>query len=272
MTKKTNILAQPAPWDLVADGYAETTMAMLSAYGQEAIATANLDDSSRVLDVACGPGTVTLQLARQVASVHAIDFSAAMIKLCGQQAKAQNFANVFTHHGDGQKLPFTDESFDVAFSMFGLMFFPDRAAGFAEIYRTLKSGGQVHVSSWAPVNQSPAMQLMFEALRKINPDLPEPKTAIESLENPEVFENELKQAGFRDVTIKSVRKSFPVESVRSFWHDMVKGSAPVTMMKNSMAAAEWCEKELLALAYLHEVLPETPTSLTSDAWLGSGVK
>ena len=141
MSKKPNILAQPAPWDLVAGGYAETTMLMLSAYAKEAIATTKLHASSRVLDVACGPGTVTLDIAERVGSVHAIDFSASMIKLCAQQAKQKSFSNVFTHHGDGQNLPYADASFDAAFSMFGLMFFPDRAAGFSEIYRTLNKGG-----------------------------------------------------------------------------------------------------------------------------------
>ncbi len=272
MSKKANFLAKPGPWDLVAGGYAETTMEMLAQYAEEAIAVCDLTPESKVLDVACGPGTLSLLLADQVASAHAIDFSEQMLSLLDQKINDAGFDRLHIHHGDGQALPYDGDSFDAAFSMFGLMFFPDRGRGFSEIYRTLKPGGKVAVTSWAPVDQSPAMQMMFGALKIIKPELPEPKMAIESLENPEQFEQELKDAGFKDVQIQRVTKSFPVESVKEFWHGMVKGSAPITMLKQNMDRAEWEERQWLALHYLHEQLPHTPTSLSSDAWLGTGLK
>ncbi len=272
MRKKPDFLAMPEPWDLVAGGYAETTMAMLAQYAEQVIEVSGLKSDDKVLDVACGPGTLSLLLADQVASVHAIDFSEQMLSLLDQQIHDTGLDHLYTHHGDGQALPYDGDSFDAAFSMFGLMFFPDRNKGFSEIYRTLKPGGKVAVSSWAPVDQSPAMQMMFGALKIIKPELPEPKMVIESLENPEVFEQELKDAGFKDVQVQRVTKHFPVESVKEFWYAMVKGSAPITMMKQSMAKAEWAEKQWLALHYLHEQLPHTPTSLSSDAWLGTGLK
>ena len=81
--------------------------------------------------------------------------------------------------------------------------------------------------------------------------------------------------------------TFPVGSTTEFWDNMVKGSAPIQMMKKSitsvrgepvephsenMGEALWREKELLALDYLKERLTELPTELTLDAWLGVGVK
>jgi len=272
MRKKPDFLAIPEPWDLVAGGYAETTMAMLAQYSAEAIDISDLKGDDKVLDVACGPGTLSLLVADRVASVHAIDFSEQMLSLLDRKIKDGGLDHVHTQHGDGQALPYDGDVFDAAFSMFGLMFFPDRHKGFSEIYRTLKPGGKVAVSSWAAVDQSPAMQLMFGALKIIKPELPEPKMAIESLENPELFEQELKDAGFKDVQIQRVTKQFPVESVKKFWHAMVKGSAPIMMMKQSMPKAEWAEKQWLVMHYLHEQMPDTPTSLSSDAWLGTGLK
>ncbi len=272
MSKKPNMLAMPEPWDLVAGGYAETTMQMLAQYAEEAVAATKLETDAKVLDVACGPGTVSLMIADQVDSVHAIDFSESMLSILDQKIRDTGLENIQTHHGDGQALPYEADTFDAAFSMFGLMFFPDRCKGFSEIYRTLKPGGRVAVSSWAPVDQSPAMQAMFGALRAIKPDLPEPQMAVESLENPEVFEKELQDAGFRDVRIQQMSKNFPVESIREFWDGMVRGSAPITMMKNSMSATQWCKKELLALEYLENRLPTTSISLSADAWLGAGIK
>lgn len=53
---------------------------------------------------------------------------------------------------------------------------------------------------------------------------------------------------------------------------MIKGSAPIQMMKKGLGKALWREKEKLALAWLEETLPALKGPLTSDAWLGVGVK
>ena len=272
MSEKQNYLAVAEPWDLVAGGYEQTTMLMLAQFTQEAIAACDVRSTDKVLDVACGPGTLSLRLADQVASVHAIDVSKQMLALFNKKINDAGLDHVQAYCGDAQTMPYDDDSFDAAFSMFGLMFFPDRNKGFSEIYRTLKQAGKVAVTGWAPVDQSPAMQMMFGALKVIKPDMPEPEMAVESLENPDVFEQELKHAGFKQIHVQRVTKHFPVESVDAFWAAMVKGSAPITMMKYAMGEAEWADKELLVLDYLNQQLPDTPTTLASDAWLGTGVK
>ena len=52
---------------------------------------------------------------------------------------------------DTQTVPYADD----AFSLFGLMFFPDRKQGFAEIYRALKPGGSIAITSWAIIAKQP---------------------------------------------------------------------------------------------------------------------
>jgi ubiquinone/menaquinone biosynthesis C-methylase UbiE len=273
MSQKQNMLSAIEPWDLVADGYAETTMQMLAQYAEEAIAASHLKPGAKILDVACGPGTLALMVAREAGSVHGIDFSAPMLDIFRQYIARHGYNNIAVQHGDAQTLPYADNTFDAAFSMFGLMFFPDRCKGFAEIYRTLKPGGTIAVTSWAPIDRSPAMQLMFGAIRAIKPEIPEPQKSIDTLENPDVFKQEMQDAGFRDVKIQSVtRFAFPVVSIPKFWEDMVKGSAPIQMMKKAMGEAAWKEKEGLAIRYLEERLTGLPIRLSSDAWLGVGFK
>ncbi|MGC2164589.1 MAG: HopJ type III effector protein [Gallionella sp.] len=269
---RPNPLASSEPWNLVAVGYAETTMIVFEQFADEAIAASNLKPRSIVLDVACGPGTLSLRLAHAAEKVHGIDFSESMLAVFRNKIEQAGHEHIELHCGDAQSLPYGDKTFDAAFSLFGLMFFPDRKRGFAEIYRTLKPGGSIAVTSWAPVDQSPAMQAMFGALRAIKPDLPPPQRSIGTLENPEVFKLEMLTAGFRDVEIRLVTKPFPVTTLEEFWNSMVKGSAPIQMLKKNMGDDVWREKELLALDYLTANLPPVPTELTSDAWLGIGVK
>jgi ubiquinone/menaquinone biosynthesis C-methylase UbiE len=71
----------------------------------------------------------------------------------------RGIANIKTCLMDGQALEFGDNTFDFAYSIFGLMFFPDRLKGFREMHRTLRPGGRAAVTSWAPVEESPLMQL-----------------------------------------------------------------------------------------------------------------
>lgn len=267
-----NMLSSVAPWDMVAEGYSEVTMTMLQGYVYEALTLTDLNKDSHVLDIACGPGTLALSVAQKIKSVSAIDFSEAMINIFDETIKDQSIDNIETFCGDAQKLPYKDDSFDAAFSMFGLMFFPDRMCGYQEIYRTLKPGGKTVISSWAPTTQSPLMMAIFGAVRAMNPDIPEPQTDIESLENPEFFKAELTKAGFRDVEVLPVSNSVLVNSVEEFWDDMVKGSAPLVMMKNSIPEEVWQEKILIALDYLRDTIGELPTTLSADAWLGVGVK
>ena len=93
-----------------------------------------------VLDVACGPGTLAFLAARRGAEVMAVDFCAGMI---GELAArlAETPAAIEARVADGMDLPLESGAFDAAFSMFGLMFFPDRARGFAELHRVLRPGG-----------------------------------------------------------------------------------------------------------------------------------
>ena len=272
MSQNINPLSVATPWDLVADGYADTTMQVLAQYAEEAIAASKLQVDAVILDVACGPGALSVRLATEAKVVHSIDFSKSMLKILRQHTRRAGLENIIIQHGDAQALPYSDDMFDAAFSNFGLMFFSDRRKGFAEIYRTLKPGGTIAATSWAPIDQSPAMQMMFGALRVMQPEMPEPQRVVASLENPEVFRQEMLDAGFREVKIQCVTKAFPVESIDTFWTDMVRGSAPIQMMKSGMGAALWQVKEKLALNYLKMTLPVIPTALTSDAWLGTAIK
>jgi ubiquinone/menaquinone biosynthesis C-methylase UbiE len=208
----------------------------------------------------------------QVRSIHAVDFSGAMIDLFNQYIEKSQIKNIQTCVADGQNLPFSENTFDRAFSMFGLIFFPDRLKGFSEMFRVLKPGGLALVSSWAPVDQSPAMQMMFGALRAAKPDLPEPKKNIMNLENPDIFRDELKQSGFENIQIIPMREYLEAASVAEFWEQMVLGSAPVVMLKKQVGDQKWAELESLSLEYFRREIKQVPVALSSDAWLGVGSK
>ncbi|MEU8895155.1 methyltransferase domain-containing protein [Nocardia sp. NPDC048505] len=266
-----NPLAAAEPWDLVADGYAEEALAIMAPFSARALELAGLSRDSRVLDVAAGPGTLSLLAAGQSARVTALDFAAHMLEVLKQAADAAGHDNVDTHVGDGQALPFADNTFDAGFSMFGLMFFPDRAKGFAELLRVLVPGGVAVVSSWAPVVESPLMRMMFGAMSAADPGIQEPQPNYLSLENPEVFASEMRAAGFAGVTIQRHTTEVAWDSGEQLWDGMARSSAPLALLRRRLGEAVWAERAPIMRDHLaRHYRPKTP--LATTAFLGIGHK
>ncbi len=256
------------PWTFIADGYEESTRPFLEAFSRSAIEKLHLGPESEVVDIACGPGTTALVLAPKVRRVACVDFSEGMLQLLRHNIDRTGLSNVEPRQADGQALPYGDASFDVGVSMFGLMFFPDRPKGFAELYRVLRPHGEAVVSSWAPFDQSPLLRLVLEALG----GPPTERPAKPGLEDPSVFEQEMKEAGFVDVRVEPVSHAMTVDDVRSFWHGMVRGVVPIALLKRKSDAEEWARLEAAATRHIADALPKLPVKLQSAAYLAFGRK
>ncbi len=265
-------LAKADPWNLVAEGYSQTSRLFLEQFSRSGLGRLDLGPSSTVVDVACGPGTTALLLAPEVAHISCIDFSAAMLAELRRNATDADAANLEIVEADGQALPFQAASFNAGISMFGLMFFPDRERGFAELHRVLKLGGQLLVSSWAPADRSPLIQVVTKVLQPEGAP-PEPPRPPSGLEDPSIFEAELRLAGFADIRVEAVTHGLPVDDVETFWHGMVRGTAPIAAWKHHTGAEEWAAIERQALDRLHKMLDHRlPTQLSSTAWLATARK
>ena len=264
-------LAVSGPWDLVSAGYAAESLHVMLPFSQDAIELVRPERSAHVIDVAAGPGTLALELAPRVARIDAVDFAPAMLEKLEEARRARGLDNVFSAWADGQALPFPDASFDAGFSMFGLMFFPDRKQGFRELHRVLKPGAKAVVSSWAPVADSPFMVLMFGALCAADPSRAPPQTNLLSLENPELFAQEMTEAGFRNVEVRRFTHAFQVSDAETYWRGATLGSAPIAVLKQRLGPDEWLRQSELALAYLREQIP-SPREFATTAFLGSGTR
>jgi ubiquinone/menaquinone biosynthesis C-methylase UbiE len=271
-TPAPNPLSASEPWDLVAAGYAAEAVGLTALYAARAAELAGLGPESIVLDVATGPGTLSVLVAPRVKRVHAVDFSPGMLEQLKHVLAERGLNNVEASVGDGQALTFADQSFDAAFSIFGLMFFPDRPRGFRELFRVLKPGGVAVVSSWAPVDESSLMTLMFGALRAADPSRPAPQKDLLSLENAELFEQELKQAGFVEVTVQPHVVELPAVPADELWDRMSRSSAPLVLLRRRLGESVWNTQAEVARAYLRQQLEGADQPLTTKGWLGFGRK
>ncbi|MFF6806787.1 methyltransferase domain-containing protein [Streptomyces sp. NPDC012616] len=101
-----------------------------------------------VLELAAGTGALTSALltVAPTASVVASDLNEAMVA-----AGAAREPRADWHRADAQELPFEDGGFDLVVCQFGVMFFPDRPAAYAEVRRVLAPRGRFLFNSWGPL-------------------------------------------------------------------------------------------------------------------------
>jgi ubiquinone/menaquinone biosynthesis C-methylase UbiE len=104
---------------------------------------------SRVLDVACGTGNVSLPAARAGAVVTGVDIASNLLEQARKRAAAEDL-NIRFDEGDAEDLPYAEGEFDIVVTMFGAMFAPrpDRTA--AELIRICRPGGQIAMGNWTP--------------------------------------------------------------------------------------------------------------------------
>ena len=103
----------------------------------------HLRPGQRVLDFGCGPGTISVGLARAVepGELHGVDVKESQVDIARAIAGSRGQLNAVFHVGDVTDLPFEDGFFDVAHGHDILMRVPDTAAALAEVKRVLKPGG-----------------------------------------------------------------------------------------------------------------------------------
>jgi SAM-dependent methyltransferase len=268
MTAQPSPLASPGPWDLVASAYADEVVPQFEHFARAAIKLAGLPARANVVDVACGPGTLTFLAANEGHKVSALDFSPNMIA----SLKARTPANVSVDArvGDGMALPFDDATFDAAFSMFGLMFFPNRDKGFRELLRVLKMGGTAAVSSWLPLDRLPLMAAMFGAVNELLPPPPNTPPFKAPLASRDECVGEMSAAGFRDVEAHEVAFEETAPSTTVFWSLMVRTNAPLALRKQKLGDEKWNEVSKGVLERLIAKFGDGPQTIRMPAYVTVG--
>jgi len=123
-----------------------------------------------VLDVACGPGTVTRHAALRVGPtgrVTGCDLSPAMLDLARSKISSGHSAPIEYLECSADSLQVPDEAFDVVTCQQGLQFFPDRPTALADMRRALRFGGQLGIAVWSAIEDCPPFAALANALEKV---------------------------------------------------------------------------------------------------------
>jgi ubiquinone/menaquinone biosynthesis C-methylase UbiE len=109
------------------------------------LATVGIGPDDTVLDVACGPGLITCEIARVAGHVTGIDITPAMIEQAQARQRSMGLTNMAWQIGDVQPLPFADAFFSLIFTRYSFHHFLAPQGVLGEMMRVCKPGGKVAV-------------------------------------------------------------------------------------------------------------------------------
>lgn len=215
-------------WNVAYRAYDETFSDKFREYANDALKLSKLPKNARVLDVGSGTGALSLLAAGSEfgLQVTATDYSSEMIFRLRSRAAEELTDDVSLKSivMDGQNLTFSHFSFDGVFSMFALIFFPDRTRGMREMNRVLRPGGVAVIGSWDCARNVDWIHWSNKALLTVKPNLPRgPPSPALSLSDRNIFREEMLAAGFERVKIECSEKTFLLSNPEHFWIGMSVG-------------------------------------------------
>ncbi|MGC1497250.1 MAG: class I SAM-dependent methyltransferase [Sulfitobacter sp.] len=193
-------------------------------------ARADIQADDHVLDIGCGTGASAVQLGGLVKDrgrVLGADISGPM--LARAATRAQDLDHVSFVEADAQEHRFEEATFDHLVSRFGVMFFGDPVAAFANMARALKSDGRVTFGSWGQIQSNPFFTFAAQAARtiigappKVDPDLPGPFAFRDPARVLEI----LAQAGLHDAQCDTAEVMLTPRGNLADFADMVLSIGP----------------------------------------------
>lgn len=209
-TTRDEEVAPPEAWDTIAAGYDEFVAPGEAPFANAGLRLAGLDSGERFLDVAAGPGGLSLPAARLGAKVVAMDWSPAMIERFEARVRDEGLSNAEGRVMDAHDLKIEDDTFDVTGSQFGVSLVQDQPLALREMVRVTKPGGRVLLIGYGSPDEFETLQLFLAALQAVVPDfegLPDDPPPLDfEMADPEVMRHRLKDAGLKDVVVDTTHE------------------------------------------------------------------
>ena len=216
------------------------------------MARAGVRPGECVIDVGCGTGTTTLQLAAAVGahgSVLAIDISEPLLAAARRRSLAGGHANIRLVRADAQTHRFERGCHDVVVSRFGVMFFDHPVGAFANLGRALRPHGRLAFTAWGPLEANPWFTLPLQAgIERLGPPAPQPPRAPGplALSEPDYIDEILSAAGYADIRIERTDTWLPGAKSARTEAELTTEVGPLARLLRERAADAAARADLIA--------------------------
>lgn len=213
-----------------------------------------------------------MELSQRASSVLATDLSPRMVGRLEETAKAGGYSNIRTAVMDAQALALADAAYDAVYSMFGVMFFPDRDKAFHEMVRVLKPAGRCVVSSWN--TRSRLLAPVAAAMEKLMPGSPPAQalSAPPALGEPAEFKPQFERVGLHEVEVHEVTYALELPSRDVYVRRFPRANPAGIVMQKVLPPQAFAALAAQIEAELADEFGDGPIALQGVANIASGVK
>ena len=254
-----------------ADHYLSPSLGFWDRWGSATVSRLPLVDGHTVLDMCCGAGASALPAARAVGRtgrVLGFDIAEPLLHLARQRATAQGLSNASFQKGDATATGLDDESFDAVVCVFGVFFAADMPAFVAEMWRLVRPGGTLAITTWGPEWCEPASGVFWEAVRQLEPQLFRAFNPWDQITTESALADLLTRGGVGGaITEATTGERHHLERAGDFW-DIVLGSG----YRGTVADLDEHKRDLLRQCVTRELHARGVTALHNDVVFARAVK
>jgi SAM-dependent methyltransferase len=211
-----------------ADHYTGPALGFWDRFGADTVSRLGLEAGDRVLDLCCGAGASAIPAARAVGpsgQVLGVDVAAPMLELAQARAAREGLEQVSFRQGDATRTGLPSGGFGAVMCVFGVFFAPDMAGFVAEMWRLVRPGGVLAVTTWGPGLFEPANSRFWRCVGEAEPTLFKAFNPWDEITTPSALAGLLARGGVpsRAVVTVAAEGRHQLDHPDQFW-DIVLGS------------------------------------------------
>src|SRR5215469_4602465 len=207
-------------FNAAADAFDSSALGFRDYFGRRTVEKLGICEGSRVLDVCCGTGSSAIPAAELVGTsgfVIGIDLAERLLALAREKARQRALQNIAFRAADMLELDYSAESFDVVLCVFGIFFVPDMSAAVRQLWRLVRPGGKLAITTWGRNVLEPANGLFWRSVRELRSELPIPSNPRDSIADPKGLRQMLRDGGAKAVELIAENKWHPISSPEDWW-------------------------------------------------------
>jgi len=209
-----------ATYNAAADAYDDPANSFWDRFGRRTVARMDLPLGARVLDVCCGSGASAIPAAETVGPegfVLGIDLAENLLELARTKAEARGLRNVEFRMGDLLEPGLPEAELDAVVCVFGIFFVSDMPAAVRQLWRRVRPGGKLAITTWGPRFFEPATTAFWNSVREVRPDLYKGFNPWDRICDPESLRALLREGGVESVEAVAEPGTHEIPSPEAWW-------------------------------------------------------
>jgi SAM-dependent methyltransferase len=175
-----------------------------------------------------------------------IDLAEKLLERARTKAAALALRNIEFRVGDMLDLRLPDAHFDAAVCVFGIFFVPDMAAAVRELWRMVRPGGKLAITTWGPRFFEPATTAFWNSVRDVRPDLHKGFNPWDRISDPSAVHAMLSEGGVAVAEVVAEAGTHPIRSPESWWAAVLGSGYRGTFDQLDASAREYVRAKNLA--------------------------